>query len=253
MDVNEVWRAIDAERLGVADLLAGLSPQQWEIPSLCAGWRVREVAAHLTLAHTGVAAAAVALVRARGSFDRMIYDTAARQARLPLSRYPALLRAMAGSRKKAPGISHLEPLIDLLVHGQDIAIPLGLDRPVPVPAAVAAASRIWPGLYPFRARRRLAGLRLSATDCSWSAGEGPLAEGPIAAVLLALTGRPAAADRLSGPGVPELRNRLAAPAPRLAGRSDRRGLPGRDPGGRRARPPAGPGPGRSWPGASTGR
>jgi hypothetical protein len=94
---------------------------------------------------------------------------------------------MAGSRKKAPGISHLEPLIDVLVHGQDIALPLGLARAVPTPAAVAAADRIWPNLYPFHARRRLTGIRLAATDCSWSAGVGLLAEGPIAAILLALT------------------------------------------------------------------
>ena len=214
MEPDDVWRAIDAERLGLADLLDDLTAGQWEVPSLCAGWRVRDVAAHLTLAHTGTIVAAAAFLRARGSFDRMIYDTAVRQARLPADRYPALLRGMAGSRKKAPGISHLEPLIDLLVHGQDIAIPLGLDRTMPVPAAVAAAGRIWPDLYPFRARRRLTGIRLVATDCSWSAGAGLLAEGPIAAILLALTGRPAAADRLSGPGVPELRMRLAAPVPR---------------------------------------
>jgi uncharacterized protein (TIGR03083 family) len=219
MEVDEVWRAIDAERLSLADLLAGLSAEQWDTPSLCAGWRVREVAAHLTLAHTRVTSAAMAFLRAGGNFDRMVHDTAVRQARLPADRYPALLRDMAGSRRKAPGVSHLEPLIDVLVHGQDIAVPLGLARPVPTLAAVAAAGRIWPDLYPFRARHRLRGVRLAATDCSWSAGEGLLAEGPIAAILLALTGRPAAADRLSGPGVPQLRNRLAAPVPRLAGRA----------------------------------
>jgi uncharacterized protein (TIGR03083 family) len=216
VEVDDVWRAIDSDRLSLADLLDGLTAEQWEVPSLCAGWRVREVAAHLTLAHMGMGAAAVAFLRARGSFNRMIYDTAVRQARLPADRFPALLRGMAGSRRKAPGISHLEPLIDVLVHGQDIAVPLGLARAVPAPAAIAAADRIWPDQYPFRAGRRLAGLRLAATDCSWSAGDGPLAEGPIAAILLALTGRPAAAERLSGPGVPELRNRLAAsPAPRM--------------------------------------
>lgn len=210
-----MWRATGSERIGLADLLAGLTAEQWEVPSLCTGWRVRDVAAHLTLAQSGIAGSAMALLRARGSLDRMIFDTAVRQARLPPGRYPALLRSMAGSRKKAPGISHLEPLIDVLVHGQDIAIPLGLARTMPVPAAVAAADRVWPDLYPFRAGRRLAGIRFAATDCSWSAGTGLLAEGPIAAILLALTGRPAAADRLTGPGVAELSTRLAAPAPRF--------------------------------------
>ena len=211
MDPDDVWRAIDAERLGLAGLLDTLTPQQWETPSLCAGWRVRDVAAHLTLAQTGVPAAAMALLRARGNLNRMIHDTAVRQARRPAECYPQMLRAMIGSRAKAPGVSHLEPLIDVLVHGQDIAIPLGLDRRMPALAAIAAANRVWPDLYPFRARRRLGGIRFAATDCSWSAGEGLPAEGPVAAILLALTGRPAALGQLSGPGVRELERRLAVP------------------------------------------
>lgn len=216
MDPDDVWRAIDAERLGLACLLDTLTTEQWESPSLCAGWRVRDVAAHLTLAQTGVPAATMALLRARGNLDRMIHDTAVRQARLPAERYPALLRAMVGSRKKAPGVSYLEPLIDVLVHGQDIAIPLRLDRRMPAPAAMAAADRVWPDLYPFRARRRLGGIRFAATDCCWSAGEGLVAEGPIAAILLALTGRSAAVSQLSGPGVRELESRLAVPLKRVS-------------------------------------
>ena len=50
MDRDEVWRAIDAERISLADLLDSLGEREWETPSLCAGWRVRDVAAHLTLA-----------------------------------------------------------------------------------------------------------------------------------------------------------------------------------------------------------
>jgi uncharacterized protein (TIGR03083 family) len=107
---------------------------------------------------------------------------------------------MAGSRRKAPGVSHLEPLIDVQVHGQDIAIPLGRPRPMPARAAAAAADRVWPSLFPWRAGRKLSGFRLAATDCSWSAGDGQLVEGPIGAILLLLTGRRAALAQLSGPG-----------------------------------------------------
>ena len=214
MDTDEVWRVIDAERVSLAGLLDGLTAAQWQAPSLCAGWRVSEVAAHLTLAHMGVGGAAVAFTRARLNFDRMIYDTARRQAkRLPAQRLTGQLRAMAGSRRKAPGISHLEPLIDVLVHGQDIAIPLGLERSMPAEAAMTAASRVWPDLYPFRAASRLRGLRFAATDCDWAAGEGLVVTGPIDAVLLALTGRPAAITRLSGPGVAELEGRLRPASP----------------------------------------
>ena len=124
MERDQVWQAIDDERASLAALLDDLSEQEWETPSLCARWRVRDVAAHLTLAQIGVLPAVVAAARARGNFNRMIHDTAVRQARRPLREYAPRLRAMAGSRKKAPGVSHLEPLIDVLVHGQDIAIPL---------------------------------------------------------------------------------------------------------------------------------
>lgn len=211
MSHDEVWRAIDAERASLADLLDSLSEREWEAPSLCAGWRVRDVAAHLTLAQMGVVPAVVAAARARGNFNRMIRDTAVRQARLPVREYGPRLRAMAGSRRKAPGVSHLEPLIDVLVHGQDIAVPLGRIRPMPTEAAMAAADRIWPDLFPFRARRRLEGVRFQATNCAWTAGDGVLAEGPIAAILLLLTGRDAAAlAELSGPGAADLGVRAGA-------------------------------------------
>jgi uncharacterized protein (TIGR03083 family) len=214
MDLDEVWRTIDTERLAVADFLDGLSPEQWETPSLCGGWRVREVAAHLTLAHLGALPATAAFVRARGSFNRMIHDTAVRRAELPVERYGVMLRAMVGSRKKAPGVTPLEPLIDVLVHSQDMAVPLGVERPMPLPAAIAAADRVWPDLFPFRAGKRFGGLCFTATDCEWTAGEGEAVSGPISGILLVLTGRPAGVERLTGPGVGELAERLAPPPPR---------------------------------------
>jgi hypothetical protein len=116
---------------------------------------------------------------------------------------------MVGSCRKAPGISHLEPLIDILVHGQDIALPLGRDRPMPTRAA-AAATRVWALGRPFWAQRRLSGFELVANDCSWRAGQGRRVEGPIAAILLLLTGRSAALSRLSGPGSADLQARLSS-------------------------------------------
>ncbi|MFD1931632.1 maleylpyruvate isomerase family mycothiol-dependent enzyme [Nonomuraea mangrovi] len=209
MDRDEVWQAIDRERSGLADLLDDLSEQEWETPSLCEGWRVRDVAAHLTLAHIRPLTAVVELLRARGDLNRMIRDTAVRQAALPVRQYGVLLREMVGSRKKVPGISDLEPLIDVLVHGQDIAIPLGRERPMPARPAEAAATRVWTMRGPFHAQRKLDGLELVATDCSWSVGRGSRVEGPIAAILLLLTERRAALPQLAGPGLADLRSRLS--------------------------------------------
>ena len=211
MHLDTVWAVIDDERAGLAALSEELSPAEWEAPSLCAGWRVADVAAHLTLAHMGVGEASRELLRARGSFDRMIRDTALRQAAaVPPEDYPRRLRAMVGSRRTAPGITPLEPLIDVLVHGQDIVVPLGRTRRMPLGAAAAAADRVWSMSFPFHARRRLSGVRLAATDAPWSAGEGSTVTGPIAALLLLLTGRAAALDQLSGAGAAELTHRVSA-------------------------------------------
>ena len=211
MDHDEVWRTIDAERSSVADLLDDLSAEEWETPSLCAGWRVRDVAAHLTLAQMGVLTASRELLRAGGNFNVMIRDSARRQAALPVAEYSRRLRGMVGSRRKAPGVTHLEPLIDILVHGQDIAIPLGRARTMPGEAAATAATRVWRTSWPFYARRRLRGLQLAATDVSWTVGQGPRVEGPISALLLLLTGRTADLASLSGSGaggLPALLSRL---------------------------------------------
>jgi hypothetical protein len=78
MSRDEVWEAIDVERADLADLLDSLNAQEWETSSLCAGWRVRDVAAHLTLAQMGLLPAAIAAARARGNFNRMIHDTGVR-------------------------------------------------------------------------------------------------------------------------------------------------------------------------------
>ena len=204
MDLDDVWRSIDSERASLADLLDDLSPAEWETASLCNAWRVRDVAAHLTQAQMGLREAIVPAIRAGGSFNRMIRDSALRVGPLPDAEYGRRIRAMVGSRRRAPFISPIEPLLDVLVHGQDIAVPLGRERPVPpVPAAVAAR-RAWDMGFPFRARRRLAGLRLRATDGDLVLGEGAPIEGATGDLLLLVTGRTATVDRLSGEGVQRL-------------------------------------------------
>ena len=176
---------------------------------------MRDFAAHVALSHTGLGAATLALARAGGSFSRMIHDTAVRHAAVPVEQLVVETRALAGSRRHAVGTTYLEPLLDVLVHGQDVALPLGRIRPMPLEAAATAATRVWTMGWPFHAKRKLRGLRLTATDVSWSAGQGAYVEGPIAAILLLPTGRRAALAQLSGEGAAEL------PARRHSVRPDR--------------------------------
>jgi uncharacterized protein (TIGR03083 family) len=202
MDREQAWQHIRNERLSLADLLASLTEEEWDRPSLCAGWRVRDVAAHVALAAQppGLGSMFTEAVRARGSFHRLNRDISIRHANRPGADLVAELRAHAASRRLPPVTNYRNIVPDILVHGQDIAIPLGRERPMPLDAAQAAAARVWAMGWPFRARQRLDGFRLIATDVEWSAGTGRrMLRGPISALLLLLTGRTtAAAPRLAG-------------------------------------------------------
>lgn len=216
MDRDQVWQVIDAQRMSLADLLEKLSDDDWRQPSLCAGWTVRDVAAHLTLQQIGLGGAMGMMIRWRGTLDRTMHHVACRRAAaLRTEQIIAEIRGMAGSRRHNIGATCLETLTDILVHGQDIAIPLGRHLDMPPKAAAVAASRVlsmrWPP--PLPSARKVAGFRLTATDTSWSAGEGPQVHAPMSVILLVCTGRLAALPQLSGEGAPGLTARLSASPP----------------------------------------
>ncbi|WP_188195472.1 maleylpyruvate isomerase family mycothiol-dependent enzyme [Nonomuraea sp. SYSU D8015] len=216
MNQDEIWAALETERRGLADLLGSLSADEWERPSLCGGWRVRDVAAHLALAtRVSVPKALAEFVRARGDFNRMVRDSAVRYAAgLSPDEIAGQVRESATSRRRAPTTKPLDPLFDALVHGQDIAVPLGVERVMPLEPARACATHIWERGFPFYPQRRLRGLRLAATDVDWVVGEGDLVEGPIQALLLLMSGRPAALPSVGGAGAAALAARLPSPAVR---------------------------------------
>lgn len=208
MDREQRWQAIEHERLRLADLLATLTDEEWDHPSLCAGWRVRDVAAHVSLAPQppGLLDMAVWAVRARGSFHRLNRDIAVAHADArPAAGLAADLRAYAGSRRLPPFTGSRNILFDTLVHAQDIAIPLGRPHPMPIAAAAEGATRVWRMGWPFWAKRRFVGYRLVATDVDWHVGAGAReVSGPIEVLLLLLTGRTAALHRLGGPDAASL-------------------------------------------------
>lgn len=204
MDLDQSWRVIEQQRRSLADLLDTLTDEEWQLPSLCEGWRIRDVAAHLALTPQPLGAwtTLVEGLRAHGSFDRFVHDVSVRHAARPVSEIVAELRTHAASRTLPVLTNYRNILMDTLVHGQDIAIPLGREREMPPQAAAASATLIWRKRWPFWARRRLASLRLVATDIDWTAGSGPELHGPIGALLLLTTGRPAALPYLTGAGLP---------------------------------------------------
>jgi uncharacterized protein (TIGR03083 family) len=219
-ELDAVWHGIDDQRLRTATMLEGLTPTQWDHASLCDGWTVRHVAAHLTLQRQRPREAVGFVLRhpvmlRHLSLNAFIRESAVVQAQaLGTEELVGRIREGVGSRRHNPGVTPLETLTDILVHSQDMAIPLGLPLGMePGPSAIAAGRRwdtrdTW--LASVNQRLPLEGHALVATDVDWARGEGPEVRGPIGALLLLLTGRRAALARLEGPGADALRR--AGPA-----------------------------------------
>ncbi|TYP86574.1 maleylpyruvate isomerase family mycothiol-dependent enzyme [Blastococcus xanthinilyticus] len=209
---------VAAERHDLCDFLETLDDSDWQVRSLCTEWTVHDVLAHLTLAHRQTLRATLAhVVLARGSLDRAEAEWARElSAEHSPAELVALLRATAAVDHRVPLSGPLDPLTDILVHGQDIARPLGRHREMRPERALPALEHVWANGFYGRPDKRFTGLRLVATDADWSAGTGgPAAWGATGDLLLLATGRAAGLDGLSGPALGEVAARLrqSEPAP----------------------------------------
>jgi uncharacterized protein (TIGR03083 family) len=197
----EAWSAIDRERRALADQLGALAPERWQTPSLCAGLSVREVLAHLTV--SGAVSPArwfAGVLRARFDFDLQMDQRLREQLGDSAAETLRRFQATVGSRT-APPLPRLALLGEMVVHGEDIRRPLGLEREHPR-STLRAVLRYYAGTdQVVLARGRVGGLRLEATDDDFSTGDGGLVRGSSLALIMAMTGRKAYCAELSGPGV----------------------------------------------------
>jgi uncharacterized protein (TIGR03083 family) len=205
-----VFDMIVAERELAAERLAALTPEQLARPSLCAGWTVHDVGAHLTtFLRFGQAKLYAGIAATAGDIDRINLALTRWAARRPTSDVVRVLRRHARSRTTIPRSGYDPILADLVLHDFDVRLPLGLERAVPEERLRVAfghlTARPTPG---FTMGGRLAGLRVEATDTGWRAGSGPVVRGDAVSVLLAISGRDTAPGTLDGDGVPLLRERL---------------------------------------------
>jgi uncharacterized protein (TIGR03083 family) len=203
----DVWPTIHAERKALADDLESLTDEQWATSSLCTDWTVRDVLAHMT---------ATSKISPGGFFGKLITsgfsmknmqakDIATEKGSSPADTL-ARFKAEVNSSKHPPGPTDTW-LGETLIHAEDIRRPLGIKREYPTDALAQVADFYKGSNLVIGAKRRIAGLKLSATDTDWSQGDGPEVSGPIVSVMLAMTGRQAAIDDLSGEGVATLRSR----------------------------------------------
>jgi uncharacterized protein (TIGR03083 family) len=195
MERDEVWRHTTEARVALRAVLRDLSPAEWEQPSLCAGWRVRDTAAHLI---SGPQMRAASTLRAmtgvwRGYNGAILHD-GQRRGRAPVAEILAQYDVWAEVPRGPLTVTHVEPLIDAIVHGQDIVRPLGRTIAVPPEAAAVAADRVCALALLFGTRRLLSGVRMVATDTDWARGSGREVRAPMLDLLMMGAGRPGPGD-----------------------------------------------------------
>lgn len=212
-DDTKTWSLIHAERVKLADTIEGLSQEQWRTPSLCAGWNVGAMAAHLlSSAEQTPGHFMGGMVTSGFSFNRMMQRDINARADLTGQQIAARLRQRTTTTNKPPAPT-AAMLGEVVVHGEDLRRPLGLASTVDASAANTCLDMYTKASFPVGGKKRIGGLRLVSTDTGWSYGAGPEVRGPAMSLLLAMTGRPAGLDDLSGDGAPILGGRLGAPSP----------------------------------------
>jgi uncharacterized protein (TIGR03083 family) len=211
-DRDLIFAAIAGERRQIAALIDELDQAQLATASLCSGWDVTTVAAHLVSVFADSFWVFMRTALRRRSMARAIDQLARRHAQLPAVDIVADLRDNADYPLSPPLFGPLDPLADILVHGGDIRIPLGLPFE-PDPELVALAMDFLTGPWPFGfvPLGQLRGILLRSTDIDRCWGGGVEIRGPAKALMLAVSGRPALLHLLEGPGLPLLQSRMMAP------------------------------------------
>jgi uncharacterized protein (TIGR03083 family) len=184
--------------------LRTLNPDDWGAPSLCEGWRVRDVVAHLLYDTTPLPRYLLEAAKVGFSAHRMNARAVKGSSGTDFAQLVDALERSIGGGSFATLVPSLA-LADALIHHQDIRRPLNRPRAIPPERVLSVLDHPDPFASP---RRRTRGLRFAATDVFWSRGDGPEVRGTGEAIVMAIAGRSAAIDDLSGDGVDVLRTRF---------------------------------------------
>jgi uncharacterized protein (TIGR03083 family) len=191
--------AVAAEFVALADLLESATDQQWDTPSLCAGWRVREVIAHMTMAARYPEDRFMAELRAREfDFGRLSNELASRDAGLPAGELVANLRSEVMQHWTPPGGGYHGALNHVVIHGLDVTVPLGVPRRSPDDTLRIVLDDLTTGGVHQHFGTSIEGRSLQATDLNWAYGSGPALRGKAEDLALILCGRTVPAGRMEG-------------------------------------------------------
>jgi uncharacterized protein (TIGR03083 family) len=203
-----LWAMNQEQRRDLAEMLGGLTDEQWAAGTLCSGWSVRDMAAHLVAVARMTPGRFVRELVGAGFRINVLADRdIARRAGLAPKDLVAELRETADRTSGPPGPPQT-PLSEAVVHSMDITRPLGITREIPPQTLITVLNFYRNTQLMIGAKKRIAGLRLSATDLEWQHGDGPEVSGPADSMLLAMAGRRAALDDLSGEGLESLTVRM---------------------------------------------
>lgn len=204
---ESIWPTVHAERTALADDLAGLTDEQWELPSLNSGWSVRQTLAHMTAtARTTPGSFMLGMIRNGFNFDTFGNKNVAANLGATPQETLANFRAVIGSTSAPPGPT-TSWLGEAIVHAEDIRRPLGIRHDYPVEALRQVAEFYQGSNLLIGTKRRIEGVTISAIDTDYTTGTGPVVKGPMLGLLMAMTGRKSALDDLIGEGVEVLRGR----------------------------------------------
>ncbi|MFF1555541.1 maleylpyruvate isomerase family mycothiol-dependent enzyme [Rhodococcus erythropolis] len=208
LSTSEYWELIHAERSRLAHVLDALTERQWRSASLCDGWTVEHVTAHVTAAANAGRWAWLRSI-ARAGFDPDKHNSRR------LASYLGSTPQETGARFRdsvnltvAPTKDYAAWLGEVIVHGQDIARPLDITL-TPDPVALQEVATFFVAKdFAVNTRTAVAGLRVEASDAAFAVGDGPLVRGSLVSVVMAMAGRCDYLAELDGDGVADLRCRV---------------------------------------------
>lgn len=203
--MDSIWETVHNERESLADDLQNLTAEQWSTQSLCEGWTVHDVLAHLVDdAKTTKFSFISSLILAGFNFDRVNEKGVSRERRVAPQETLHAFRQVSDRTSSAPA-PLASRLVEIIVHGEDIRRSLGIPHTYPIEAVSAAIDyQLATSDSMGGSKDRAANLRLIANDADWSHGSGAEVRGDAIDLLMALTGRPVQSDALTGDGAPSL-------------------------------------------------
>jgi uncharacterized protein (TIGR03083 family) len=205
----DTWTSIRNGREAFGNYLTELAVDDWDRPSLCAGWTVKDTAAHMLVIPTLSKGQVFRSFLGSGfNLDKMNAKLVKQMtAAMSPAEIAAETVASASSQSMPPGLKLPGVFAELVIHSLDISEGVGTPFALPMEDYLAALDHIKSAQPVFGTKTRIAGLTMRTIDAEWSTGSGPTVEGPAQQLLLAAAGRRSALDRLSGGGLPALRDR----------------------------------------------